>query len=76
VRFSELSAGAVSSRIGAPHTLLLGGVCCIAGALTFARALPSIRKAVRPIYIRLGILPEIAKGLGDTAELSVPPERH
>src|SRR5262245_38988069 len=33
--FGSLIAGALSSRIGAPHTLLVGGVCCIAGALTF-----------------------------------------
>jgi MFS family permease len=73
--FGSLIAGTLSSRIGAPRTLLVGGISCIAGALTFARALPTIRSAVRPIYVRLGILPEIAAGLGDTAELSVPPER-
>ena len=55
--FGSLIAGWLSSRIGAPHTLLLGGVCCIAGAVWFARELPAIREAVRPIYIRLGILP-------------------
>ena len=46
-----------------------------AGALWFARALPAIRAAVRPIYVRLGILPEMATGLDNAAELSVPPTR-
>jgi len=73
--FGSLIAGWLSSRIGAAETLLLGGACCILGALWFARTLPAIRAAVRPIYIRLGILPEIAAGLSQTAEVSVPPEQ-
>ena len=73
--FGSLIAGWLSSRIGAAHTLLVGGVCCMLGAAWFARALPAIRAAVRPIYIRLGILPEMASGLAQAAELSVPPEQ-
>jgi MFS family permease len=74
--FGSLTAGWMSSRIGAPHTLLVGGVSCLAGAAWFAAELPAIRRVVRPIYISLGILPQVAAGLSDAAELSVPPERH
>jgi MFS family permease len=73
--FGSLIAGWLSSRIGAAHTLLAGGACCIMAALWFASALPAIRAAVRPIYIRLGILPEMASGLANAAELSIPPEQ-
>jgi MFS family permease len=73
--FGSLIAGWLSSRIGAAETLLLGGACCIVGALWFARSLRAIRAAVRPIYVRLGILPEMASGLAQTAEVSVPPEQ-
>jgi MFS family permease len=73
--FGSLIAGWMSSRIGAPHTLLFGGVCCLVGAAWFAAELPQIRKSVRPIYIRMGILPQVAAGLSHAAELSVPPER-
>jgi MFS family permease len=73
--FGSLIAGWLSSRIGAAHTLTLGGACCILGALWFASALPAIRVAVRPIYVRLGILPEVATGLGQATEVSVPPEQ-
>ena len=73
--FGSLIAGWLSSRIGAAHTLLAGGACCILGALWFASALPAIRAAVRPIYVRLGILPEMATGLANAAELSIPPEQ-
>ncbi len=71
----SLMAGYLSSRIGAPNTLIVGGICCIGGAVWFASALPAIRRAVRPIYVRLGILPEMATGLAQASELSVPPER-
>ncbi len=73
--FGSLVAGWLSSRIGAGHTLFVGGACCIVGALWFANALPAIRVAVRPIYVRLGILPEMATGLAHATEVSVPPEQ-
>jgi MFS family permease len=75
VPFGSLIAGALSSRMGAAQTLRLGGACCLLGAVWFASALPALRSAVRPIYIRLGILPEITAGLADAAQLSVPPEQ-
>jgi MFS family permease len=73
--FGSLIAGWLSSRIGAAQTLMVGGACCILAALWFASALPAIRSSVRPIYVRLGILPEMASGLASAAELSVPPEQ-
>jgi len=72
--FGSLIAGSLSERIGVTRTLMLGGVCCVAGAVWFARSLPILRAAVRPIYIQLGILPEVTVGVANTAELSVPPE--
>ncbi len=75
VPFGSLIAGWMSSRVGAPNTLRFGGLCCLAGAAWFATELPRIRAVVRPIYIRMGILPQVAAGIADAAELSVPPER-
>ncbi len=59
--FGSLLAGTLATRFGAPATVLLGGVVCLAGSAWFARRLPAIRKAVRPIYAQLGILPELAE---------------
>lgn len=72
--FGSLLAGIVSAKIGAPQTLLLSGIGCVLGALWFARSLPALRRDVRPIYIRIGILPEVAEAIQHTSELSVPPE--
>jgi MFS family permease len=55
--FGSLLAGSLAKTIGAPNTLLAGGICCIAGALLFARKLPALRRIIRPIYIRMGIIP-------------------
>jgi MFS family permease len=65
----SLIAGGLAGTIGAPRTLCLGGVFCLLGAVAFARALPGIRKEIRPIYVRLGIIPEMARGLETAAEL-------
>ncbi len=71
--FGSLFAGLVAARIGAPFTLAIGGSCCIAGALWFVTKLPQVRAHVRPIYRKMGILPEIAEGL-QTAALQVQQE--
>jgi MFS family permease len=71
--FGSLLAGSVAERIGAPHTLLFGGIGCILGALWFAKSLPALRRDVRPIYVKIGILPEMATGIQQSTELSVPP---
>ena len=44
------------------------------GALWFATSLPALRSDVRPIYVKIGILPELAAGIQHTSELSVRPE--
>jgi len=72
--FGSLLAGTAATRIGAPNTLRTGGILCLGGAAWFASYLPVIREAVRPIYRRLGILPEIAQAIETVSLLQVPPE--
>ena len=36
--FGSLIAGSLASRIGAPNTLILGGICCIAGCINFCKS--------------------------------------
>jgi hypothetical protein len=44
VPFGSLLAGSLASGIGAPHTLLIGGLCCMLGALWYARKIGSLRR--------------------------------
>ncbi|WP_263381706.1 MFS transporter [Granulicella arctica] len=55
--FGSLFAGALADRIGAPHTVMLTGACCIAGSLWYTFELPKIRAVMRPIYQQNGLLP-------------------
>ena len=74
--FGSLLAGTLAHRIGAPHTLLFGGLGCVLAALWFASLLPRLRERVRPIYIEKGILPVMAaEGISAATQLTVPPER-
>ncbi|MEO0090889.1 MAG: MFS transporter [candidate division WOR-3 bacterium] len=61
--FGSLLAGTLASIIGAPNTLLFGGICAIIGGILFALKLPEIRRLVRPIYLKLGIISEIPNNL-------------
>ena len=54
--FGSLMAGSLASHIGAPNTVILGGLSCVAASLLFARKLPAFRKAVHPIYVARNII--------------------
>jgi MFS family permease len=64
--FGSLLAGGLASKIGAPNTLMIGGISCILGSLVFARKLPLLRQMVRPIYVKMGIVSERASGIQST----------
>jgi MFS family permease len=55
--FGSLFAGALARIIGAQNTVIVSGTACIAGAIWFWTRLGPIRKEMRPIYERLGIIP-------------------
>jgi MFS family permease len=48
--FGSLMAGALAQHIGAPHTVMLTGTFCIAGAAWFTLQLPKIRPGMRASY--------------------------
>jgi MFS family permease len=58
--FGSLFAGVVADKIGAPWTLMVGGVCCMGAALFFMHKIPVIREKIRPIYIEKGIIPAVS----------------
>jgi MFS family permease len=67
--FGSLAAGTAASRIGAPHTVIIGGAICVCGAALFMLQLPTLRRLVRPIYIQIGIIPEVASGINAASVL-------
>lgn len=72
--FGSLLAGALASRIGAPRTVMLGGIICVLAAAAFARRLPELRRLVRPVYRERGIIPEVATGV-QAADAAAPSGR-
>jgi MFS family permease len=72
--FGSLLAGSLAAHIGAQRTILFGGALCMLAGLWFASKLPAIRAVVRPTYVRLGIIPELALGVQRASSLQTPPE--
>jgi MFS family permease len=68
--FGSLMAGGLAKVIGTPSTIFAGGLACIIGALFFLRKLPQLRIVVRPIYVKMGIIPEVAEGIQTASEQS------
>jgi len=56
VPFGSLLAGSLANNIGAPYTVMIGGIACILGSVMFAKKLPSLRKIAHPIYVEKGII--------------------
>ena len=74
VPFGSLLAGSLASVIGAPMTLTVCGISVIIGSIVFVTRLPAIRKEVRVIYSRLGIIPELSTVRQAVTNPTTPPE--
>jgi predicted MFS family arabinose efflux permease len=72
--FGSLFGGTIASKIGAPHTLLISGIVCIIGALFFVTKLPMIRKEIRPIYRKIGLIPNLPDSYEDPTPINPAPE--
>lgn len=68
----SLLAGLAAARLGTTTTIAMGGVAAMIAALAFGRHLPVLRAQVRPIYERLGILPELARGIQAATHQTTP----
>ena len=55
--FGSLLSGVLAHSIGSPWTVVVSGIACILGASWFVTRMKSVRKAMRPIYEQLGIIP-------------------
>jgi MFS family permease len=64
----DLAALLAPYHVGAALTVAAGGVVCALAASAFAVALPRIREHIRPIYRRIGVLPELAQGIQEASE--------
>ncbi len=70
----SLIAGYLANKIGTPTTLMISGLCCTLASLVFAAKVPILKSMVHPIYERMGVAPEIAKGMNAATGLTVPHE--
>lgn len=54
--FGSLLAGGLAHKLGAPHTVIATGACCLLGCLWYTTELPKIRFVMRPIYQSMGLM--------------------
>ena len=69
--FGSLLAGVLAKSIGTPSTLLAGGIITIAGAIIFLKKLPELKAYVRPIYVKMGVIPEVATGIQTATDVKI-----
>ena len=68
--FGSLLAGSLAKLIGTPVTILFGGITCVTGAAIFLKKLPELKNIVRPVYVKMGIIPEVATAIQTASEPS------
>ena len=66
--FGSLMAGGLAKVIGAPWTIGIGGAVCVLGAIVFFKKLPELKNIVHPIYIKMGIIPEVVSAIQTASE--------
>jgi len=54
--FGALGAGAIADQIGAPLTVAIGGVACLAGAFFFSLRLPALRVEAHQLIVAQGMV--------------------
>jgi len=66
--FGSLLAGFLARIAGTSQTIVIGGLSCLLGAFFFLKKLPELKNRVRPVYVRMGIIPEVAEGIQTASE--------
>ncbi|WP_020472007.1 MFS transporter [Zavarzinella formosa] len=69
--FGSLLAGWLAHVAGSANVVLGSGIFVLLCGLTFATQIPRLRRHVRPVYVKLGILPETAEELNSATVLAV-----
>ena len=67
--FGSLIIGASTNHIGAPRTLLAGGIVCIIAAIAYAAS-----QIKRTPWVHTATPSEIESGLGAASDMTTPPE--
>ncbi len=66
----SLLAGTLAGRIGASSAVALGGTACVLVAAAYARGLPAIRLAARPVFRERGLIPDLPRGMDSASEIA------
>jgi MFS family permease len=66
--FGSLIAGSMAKIVGTPWTIFAGGLSCIISAVFFLKKLPELKAMVRPVYVKMGIIPEVAEGIQSASD--------
>lgn len=56
-----LIAGWAADLIGPPATLMIGGTIALTATAIYWLKLPAIREAIRPVYVKIGVLPDASQ---------------
>jgi MFS family permease len=72
--FGSLLAGSLARLIGTPATIFVSGMASVAGALFFLKKLPELKEIIRPVYFRMGVIPQVAGGLQSATEPGIKHE--
>ncbi len=67
--FGSLYIGTTANFLGVRFALLASGALCLLAVYIFSSKLSVIREHIRPIYAKMGIIPEIAKAIDTVSGL-------
>jgi MFS family permease len=69
--FGSLIIGSLAKLIGTPDSIFICGLSTIIAAFFFYKKLPELKRIVRPVYVKMGLIPEVVSGIQTATEPSV-----
>jgi MFS family permease len=69
--FGSLLLGSLARLIGTPDAIFISGLSTVLAAWFFYRKLPELKRVVRPVYVRMGLIPEVVSAIQTASEPSV-----
>jgi MFS family permease len=69
--FGSLLVGSLARFVGTQNAIFVSGISSVIGAFFFYKKLPELKRIIRPVYVKMGLIPEVVSAIQTASEPSV-----
>ncbi len=72
--FGSLLTGSMADAFGVRVTLVIAGVMCVGAAIFYLKYLPVLRKEIRTVYLKIGVIQDVTQEIQSAGEMTATSE--